>query len=182
MVRFLAALCAAALLAAPVVAAPDKIKSEDIGKFPENRPPNLGPEPFKIDIDLAEAVFRNAFEQLGKWEGVSTYCIGYASDAADDSDAQDPAPEFVSRFTDVTPAVKPYSACTPPLRSSPKDKATGAPALLVTIGSVKCSSDTACEVTAGYFAAALAAAGWTCYLEKRDGKWTVKEVIDDWIS
>jgi hypothetical protein len=133
-----------------------------------------------INPDIAEAVFRHQFAQ-GPWVRVAAYCIGLSQEENHAGD-MDPPPVFILRFADILPPVKARSQCETSYQHGATVKATGERALIFTITSMKCTSDTACEVKASYYAGPLAAAGWTYSMVSHGGKRGVTKGVMGWVS
>jgi len=133
-------------------------------------------DPVVIDPNIAEAVFRYQFahNESGQQSSADVYCVGYGTNIGSEND---PPAEILMRLSGMTPSVEPASHC-------PCDKGRADHRSWITfrIETVKCKSETSCEVEGGYYESPLSSSGNTYYLEKRDGKWVVTRDVMHWIS
>ena len=128
--------------------------------------------------DIREAVFRHQFEfNASGWrESASAYYLSF-------EEGKDPGPEFLHRFADHRPVVKPVSASTlEPGTSQILDKSTGLPGLVFRIDEIRWLSDDRVEVDGGYDEASESATGNTYRLVKESGRWVVSDVEMHWIK
>jgi hypothetical protein len=149
---------------------------------PASAPARPGPQAARINPDLAEAVFR----KLGLVRSVifqqTAFCVGFASNPGDESDAQDPSPAFIARFGDAPLPVYPLSACSPPSHGGLHVKTSGGAALIYTIDRVDCRRANRCTVQAGYFAGVRATGEWQFELRRHHGRWIVTTVRLNWMA
>ena len=130
--------------------------------------------------DVQEAAFRHLFAGANPQ---MTHCLVVPGPVGGPQSA-DPSPEFLARFADLKTPVKNRSGCNGKAADGigVADTVTGALAMFFSVGPVTCSSDTECELEAGYYAAPTAAASWIYDLQKKDGTWVVTGEHMQWIS
>jgi hypothetical protein len=137
-----------------------------------------------IPPEIAEATFRYQFAHNASAQRAraQVYCIGLGTTTPGLTTPDDPPPAFVSRFGNVSPAVKAYSECSVSATDGVRDRTTGGRGLVFTLTSMRCANGTTCTVEGGYYEAGLSASGNTYFLERRDGGWIVVRDVMHWIS
>lgn len=123
----------------------------------------------QVEDDVREAVFRYQFEfnVSGGRESASAFFLSF-------EEGEDPEPEFLHRFADHRPAVKPVSASTlEPGTAQILDQSTGLPGLIFRIDEIRWLSDDQVEVDGGYDEASESATGNTYCVIKESVRWVV---------
>lgn len=130
--------------------------------------------------DVREAVFRWQFENnaSGLQQAAQVYFLALGS--GDQYD--DPSTELLERFAENDPPVRPVSLSTADPGAGVVDVETGDIGLIFRIATISWTSDTAADVTGGYYEAGLSASGNTYTVEFVDGEWTVVDDVMHWIS
>ena len=94
----------------------------------------------------------------------------------------DPSDAFMKRFVDHKATVHKASFCRVGAMGGVLDRRTGKPGLLLSVTTITWLSDTEAKVSADYYRANLASAGFTYWVKKEGRKWKVAEQKMDWIS
>jgi hypothetical protein len=146
-------------------------------------PPAAGGQPGTtnaVEIDVAEAAFRHLFahNESGAQSEAAFFCVGQirAKKFAAVSD------ELLHRLQSSSKPVVNYGDCPGSKDSSirsPKAPGTG---LIFFLDAIHCSSNSACEVTGGYYEGNLSSSKNTLKLVKEGGGWVVQEDRLDSIS
>jgi hypothetical protein len=89
---------------------------------------------------------------------------------------------FMKRFADRKTVYK-ASLCRGKALDRVRDRRrTGKPGLLLSVTDIKWTSETEVRVTADYWVADLASAGFTYVVKLQNGAWSVTDRRMDWIS
>ncbi len=132
----------------------------------------------RAEDDIREAVFRYQFKfNVSGWrESASAFFLSL-------EEGEDPTPEFLHRFADHRPVVRPISASTlEPGTAQILDQSTGLPALVFRIDDIRWLTDDRAEVDGGYYEASESATGNTYRVVKESGRWVVSGVEMLWIK
>jgi hypothetical protein len=129
--------------------------------------------------DIREAVFRYQFQNSDptKWQNMEVYFLELMPDK------KSPSPEFINRFSDIYPPVKPVSdAVINPRNGVVTDKETGKEGIIFNIEAIRWVDKDSVEVDGSFYVANLCAEGHTYYLKWFKGIWVVYKDIMHWIS
>ena len=123
-----------------------------------------------------EAVLRHQFDKnaSGQQQTVKTYFV--------EIEGADPASDFLARFSDIGPHVKPASEGFYRSDSAVFDKATKSTALLFRLKKIIWLNSNTAEVEGGYYEGNLSSSGNSYRVKRSNGKWIVESDTLKWIS
>lgn len=145
-------------------------------------------KPANPDDDVREAIFRQLIQSHAQEPGntINVYCLSFLEGGQDPSDttaAQDPSDEFMARFKDSSGIVKKYSDCgTLHDMLQVYDKATGAFAIIFSVGNITWINQSQVQVYATYRQDGIMAAGSIYTLEKQNGQWVITKETLKWTA
>jgi hypothetical protein len=124
------------------------------------RPPTWATD----ELDICEAVFRYEFQKFDSWRhrNAQAYFISIP--------AGDPASEFLSRFKNHTPPIKPGS------------EFQMGKGLAFKIDKIKWSNKNGVKVSGGYYENPVAAYGIIYTVVRKNGKWVVEQEEMQWLA